>query len=243
MLDLGVPLGRDNVDVKVACFESTISNMEMRRASGEKGQERLTITDVPVPRRHLDAPILEQPLLLKPLPCLLNETVHVLDRHAQVVLVHLAELAGRLRERLAERPERRDLGLVLREDTVLNDFPLEETLQQSSEFLWVGNGGSAPSIASEESAGKRGWGWGAHLVVVILVTPTGLDQDVERPPTRGLTLERRLLPRMAQDQVHPLLVPELERGEDFAERDARLLEDFLDAFKRRHTENCDVDGL
>ena len=87
---------------------------------------------MPVPDRRLDAPVLEQALALEPFARLLDEAVHVLDGHTQVVLVHLAELARGLGEGLAEGPQGRDLGFVLREDAVRDDLRFEEVLEEAS---------------------------------------------------------------------------------------------------------------
>ena len=85
----------------------------------------------------------------------------------------------------------------------------------------------------------------AHLVIVVLVAPARLDQDIERflGPFLRLRLERRLSARVLEDHLEPFVVKELERRQDFAEVGARLFEDGLDGFKVGHREHCDVVGL
>lgn len=78
---------------------------------------------------------------------------------------------------------------------------------------------------------------------MVLVAATRLNENVERPAACRFALERRLLARVVQDELEALLVPELERREDLAERDARLLEDSLHALEVRHAEHSDVDSL
>lgn len=78
---------------------------------------------------------------------------------------------------------------------------------------------------------------------MILVATARLDEDVECSTTFGLPLERRLLPRVVQHKLEPLLVPELKCREDLAEVTARLLEDLLHAGKVGYAEDGDVDGL
>jgi hypothetical protein len=48
---------------------------------------------------------------------------------------------------------------------------------------------------------------------------------------------------VVEDEVHGLLVEELERREDLAEPGAGLFEDVLDALEARNREQGDVDGL
>jgi hypothetical protein len=172
-------------------------------------------------------------MLLEPLPRLLDETVHVLDGHGQVVLVDLAKLARSLGERLAEGPEGEDLGLVLGENSVGDDLRLEQVLQQCTEFLHVTTSASA----------SRGRERRAHLIIVVLVASARLEQDVERPPVRRRSLERGLLSSMRKHHVQSLLVEELERRQDLSECDASLLEDPLDALEVGNTQDGHIDSL
>jgi len=191
---------------------------------------------VAVADRRLDRPVLGHAVLDEARARLLDQRVIFGKRQGYVVLHHLAELARRLGQRLAQGPQVGGLGLVLRERAVGNDAVLEELLQQPPELLRTCKT-RGRSAFRREKRGRRGGEdgpgeeTGTHLVVVILVAPARLDEDVERPAALGRSLERRLGARVVEDEVEPLLVPELERRQDLAELRPSLLEDGLDRVK------------
>jgi hypothetical protein len=83
-----------------------------------------------------------------------------------------------------------------------------------------------------------------HLIIVILVTSTRLNQHIERlHALLRLTLERRLGSSVLKNHLVSSVIPELERRKDLAEVGAGLFEDGLDGFEGRDGDDGDVDGL